>query len=63
MQPCLFKRSKIVGLCRVTRLFQLILLYCIQTLLGHGVYLSDDELKVIKSKGATVVHCPNSNIS
>jgi len=34
-----------------------------KTLLGHGIYLTDRELEVLKRKRATVVHCPNSNLS
>ena len=30
-------------------------------LLGHGIYLSNDELKTIKKKSASVCHCPLSN--
>ena len=33
-----------------------------RTLLAHGIYLSDDELARIATAGATVVHCPSSNI-
>ncbi|KAF6206470.1 hypothetical protein GE061_017703 [Apolygus lucorum] len=32
-----------------------------KTILGHGIYLSDEEQKVIASKGTAVAHCPNSN--
>ncbi len=32
-----------------------------KTLLGHGIHLSDDEMKRIERVGATVVHCPTSN--
>ncbi len=32
-----------------------------KTLLAHGIYLSDEELKIIKDKGAAIVHCPASN--
>ncbi len=31
------------------------------TLLAHGIYLNDDEVKIIQSKGANIVHCPSSN--
>lgn len=31
------------------------------TLLAHGVYLSEQEQKIIKDSGATICHCPNSN--
>lgn len=34
-----------------------------KTLLGHGVYLTDAEIKLLAERGSTVVHCPNSNIS
>nr|CAD7425309.1 unnamed protein product [Timema monikensis] len=34
-----------------------------QTLLAHGIYLEDSELKILVSKGATIAHCPNSNTS
>jgi guanine deaminase len=32
-----------------------------KTLLGHGIHLTDTELKRIEKVGATVVHCPTSN--
>nr|WP_306812795.1 amidohydrolase [Paenibacillus soyae] len=32
------------------------------TQIVHGVWLSDDELELIKRSGATVVHCPVSNM-
>lgn len=31
------------------------------TILGHGVYLTDEEMKLIAEKGAGVAHCPASN--
>ncbi|RZF48845.1 hypothetical protein LSTR_LSTR003225 [Laodelphax striatellus] len=34
-----------------------------RTLLAHGIYLSDSELELIRERGCTVVHCPNSNVS
>lgn len=37
--------------------------FCNQTVLGHGIYLSDKERKKIKQKGASISHCPNSNLS
>jgi guanine deaminase len=33
-----------------------------RTLLGHGIYLTGDELDRIAGYGATVVHCPSSNL-
>ncbi|GFG30153.1 hypothetical protein Cfor_09541 [Coptotermes formosanus] len=35
----------------------------IQTVLAHGVYLTDDELQVLAARGSSVSHCPNSNTS
>jgi guanine deaminase len=32
------------------------------TLLGHGIYLSDAELERVARTGASVVHCPSSNL-
>jgi guanine deaminase len=32
-----------------------------QTLLAHGIYLSEDELARVGKNGATIVHCPTSN--
>lgn len=32
-----------------------------KTLLAHGIYLSDDELRRIAKARATIVHCPTSN--
>lgn len=34
-----------------------------QTVMAHGCYLSDDELNLFKETGASLSHCPNSNIS
>nr|CAB3248606.1 guanine deaminase [Phallusia mammillata] len=34
-----------------------------QTFLAHGIYLSDDELEVVKKRGSSIIHCPNSNLS
>nr|NQU91787.1 guanine deaminase [Bacteroidota bacterium] len=33
-----------------------------RTLLGHGIYLSEDELKRISQTGSSIVHCPSSNL-
>ena len=33
------------------------------TILAHGVHLEDEELEVIKRKGAGVSHCPTSNFN
>lgn len=33
-----------------------------RTLLGHGVYLSEDELLRISKKKSSIVHCPGSNL-
>lgn len=38
------------------------LLRC-NTILGHGVHLDDDELKLIKEKEAGISHCPVSNFN
>jgi cytosine/adenosine deaminase-related metal-dependent hydrolase len=35
----------------------------LQTVLAHGVYLTDDELLVLAARGSSVSHCPNSNTS
>jgi cytosine/adenosine deaminase-related metal-dependent hydrolase len=35
----------------------------LQTVLAHGVYLSDEELDVLAAHGSSVSHCPNSNTS
>lgn len=32
------------------------------TLLAHCIYLSEDELNMIKDSGAVIAHCPSSNI-
>ncbi|KAI6150706.1 hypothetical protein BKA82DRAFT_4118800 [Pisolithus tinctorius] len=31
------------------------------TILGHGIYLTDEEMKLIAERGAGVAHCPASN--
>jgi len=33
-----------------------------RTLLGHGIYLSEEELDRIAEVGSTIVHCPSSNL-
>jgi guanine deaminase len=33
-----------------------------RTLLGHGIYLSDEELRRVAETGASIVHCPSSNL-
>jgi guanine deaminase len=33
-----------------------------RTLLGHGIYLSDEELDRIAEIGAAIIHCPSSNL-
>jgi len=33
------------------------------TVLGHGVYLTDEELELIVARGAGVAHCPASNFN
>uniref|UniRef100_A0AAQ4PSV2 Guanine deaminase n=1 Tax=Gasterosteus aculeatus aculeatus TaxID=481459 RepID=A0AAQ4PSV2_GASAC len=35
----------------------------IQTVMAHGCHLSDEELVIFKETGASLSHCPNSNIS
>ncbi|XP_066253549.1 guanine deaminase isoform X1 [Euwallacea similis] len=32
-----------------------------KTILAHGVHLSNDELKLIAKRGASIAHCPGSN--
>lgn len=32
------------------------------TLLGHGVHLSDEDIKLLERAGAAVAHCPGSNL-
>ncbi|TSR04282.1 Guanine deaminase [Bagarius yarrelli] len=34
-----------------------------KTVMAHGCYLTDEELKIFHKRGAAVSHCPNSNIS
>ncbi|KAK3605569.1 hypothetical protein CHS0354_005873 [Potamilus streckersoni] len=34
-----------------------------RTILAHGIYLSSEELFLIKAMGTSLSHCPNSNIS
>ncbi len=35
----------------------------LQTVMAHGCYLSDEELALFRKTGASLSHCPNSNIS
>ena len=34
-----------------------------KTILAHAIYLQDDEKYLIKKRGASISHCPNSNFS
>ncbi|XP_028312848.1 guanine deaminase-like [Gouania willdenowi] len=34
-----------------------------KTVMAHGCYLSDEELTLFRQTGASLAHCPNSNIS
>ncbi|KAF3695937.1 Guanine deaminase [Channa argus] len=34
-----------------------------KTVMAHGCYLSDEELSLFRETGASLSHCPNSNIS
>ncbi|KAJ3604393.1 hypothetical protein NHX12_029134 [Muraenolepis orangiensis] len=34
-----------------------------KTIMAHGCYLSDEELDIFHRTGASLAHCPNSNIS
>ncbi len=34
-----------------------------QTVMAHAIYLTEDEINVIKRNGVTLVHCPDSNIN
>ncbi|XP_062307639.1 guanine deaminase [Osmerus eperlanus] len=34
-----------------------------KTVMAHGCHLSDEELKLFRETGASIAHCPNSNIS
>ncbi|ESO98756.1 hypothetical protein LOTGIDRAFT_113990 [Lottia gigantea] len=34
-----------------------------RTVLAHSIYLSDNELQIIKDKNCGIAHCPNSNLS
>uniref|UniRef100_A0A8C8XDW8 Guanine deaminase n=1 Tax=Panthera leo TaxID=9689 RepID=A0A8C8XDW8_PANLE len=34
-----------------------------KTVMAHGCYLSAEELKVFRERGAALSHCPNSNLS
>ncbi|XP_026896838.1 guanine deaminase isoform X5 [Acinonyx jubatus] len=34
-----------------------------KTVMAHGCYLSTEELKVFRERGAALSHCPNSNLS
>ena len=33
------------------------------TLMAHGIYMTDDELKLTKKKDVILVHCPDSNLN
>src|SRR5207249_4867597 len=33
-----------------------------RTLAAHGVWLTDEDLKILKARGTGVAHCPSSNM-
>ncbi len=33
-----------------------------RTVIAHGIWLDDEELKILKERGVSVVHCPVSNL-
>lgn len=33
----------------------------VQTVLAHGIYLSDNEIALLNERGTAVIHCPSSN--
>lgn len=35
----------------------------LQTVMAHGCHLSEEELVLFRETGASLAHCPNSNIS
>jgi guanine deaminase len=41
----------------------LTLFLVLQTIMAHGCYLSDEELKIFHQTGSSLAHCPNSNLS
>uniref|UniRef100_A0A8D0S8T0 Guanine deaminase n=2 Tax=Sus scrofa TaxID=9823 RepID=A0A8D0S8T0_PIG len=34
-----------------------------KTVMAHGCYLSEEELDIFRERGASISHCPNSNLS
>ncbi|KAL6053019.1 hypothetical protein STEG23_023190, partial [Scotinomys teguina] len=34
-----------------------------KTVMAHGCYLSEEELSIFSERGASIAHCPNSNLS
>ncbi|NP_034396.1 guanine deaminase [Mus musculus] len=34
-----------------------------KTVMAHGCYLSEEELNIFSERGASIAHCPNSNLS
>jgi len=39
------------------------LMYFLQTILAHGIYLEDSELPMLAKRGTGIIHCPSSNIN
>ncbi len=37
-------------------------LFDVKTVIAHGVWLSDEEIRVLAEKGVSVAHCPASNL-
>lgn len=50
-------------LCQLYKMATLFYLkdFLFQTILAHGIFLKPEELSVLKAKGTTISHCPNSN--
>lgn len=36
-------------------------LLLLQTILAHGIYLNECEMKLLAERGTSVAHCPESN--
>lgn len=37
-------------------------MFVLQTVLAHGIHLTDSELAILKAREAAVIHCPSSNL-
>lgn len=56
-----FLRIRYIELAHMNhKMLKQIFIY-LQTVMAHGIYLTDDEITLLKDRGTAVIHCPSSN--